>query len=203
MEFYYSSFSACGDARGYIPKNHRRISNIRTRPRPAGVIGILQFLFPACEDARGYTPENHQLMPSLRTRPRPAGVSGILQFLFSACEDARGYSPENHRRISSFRTRPRPAGVNGILQFLFLRVRGRTRVRSRELPANPQLTYPPASRGREWNFSIPLSACEDARGYGPGAAGDRPRLTPPPPRAASRGSNSRFPRPDAPRPTAS
>ena len=54
-------------------------------------------------------------------------------------------------------TRPRPAGVNGILQFLFLRVRGRTRVRSRELPANHQMTYPPASRGREWNFTIPLS----------------------------------------------
>ena len=53
-------------------------------------------------------------------------------------------------------TRPRPAGVNGIFQFLFLRVRGRTRVRPREQPANHQLTYPPASRGREWNFPIPL-----------------------------------------------
>ena len=26
-------------------------------------------------------------------------------------------------------------------------------------------SYPPASRGREWNSPIPLSACEDARGY--------------------------------------
>ena len=34
---------------------------------------------------------------------------------------------------------------------------GRTRVRSREAPANPQLSYPPASRGREWNFPIPHS----------------------------------------------
>ena len=38
----------------------------------------------------------------------------------------------------------------------FLRVRGRTRVRSREQPANHLMTYPPASRGREWNFTIPL-----------------------------------------------
>ena len=35
----------------------------------------------------------------------------------------------------SIRTRPRPAGVSGIFQFLILRVRGRTRVQSRELPA--------------------------------------------------------------------
>ena len=58
--------------------------------------------------------------------------------------------------FTTYCTRPRPAGVNGIFQFLILRVRGRTRVQSREPPANPQLAYPPASRGREWNFAIPL-----------------------------------------------
>ena len=90
------------------------IGTLRTRPRPAGVNGIFQFLFSACEDARGYSPEIDQRLTSFRTRPRPAGVSGILQFLilrvrgrtrvryspragthagtlFSACGDARGY----------------------------------------------------------------------------------------------------------------
>ena len=59
--------------------------------------------------------------------------------------------------MPSFRTRPRLAGVNGIFQFLILRVRGRTRVQSRDRPATHLLSYPPASRGREWNFPIPLS----------------------------------------------
>ena len=136
------------DARGYNPENNQRISSIRTRPRLAGVSGVLQFLFSACGDARGYGLENYRQISSISTRPRLAGVNGILQFLFSACEDARGYSPENHQRITSLRTRPRPAGVNGVLQFLFLRVRGRTRVQSSEPPANHLLPYPPASRVR-------------------------------------------------------
>ena len=67
----------------------------------------------------------------------------------------------------------------------FLRVRGRTRVQSRDQPANPQLAYPHASRGREWNLQflilrvrgrtrVRYSACGDARGYvvsRPSAAG--------------------------------
>ena len=80
--FYNSSFSACEDARGYDPEIDQRLTSFRTRPRPAGVSGIFQFLFSACEDARGYGPENHQRITSFRTRPRLAGVSGILLFLF-------------------------------------------------------------------------------------------------------------------------
>ena len=48
-----------------------------------------------------------------------------------------------------------PAGVSGTFKFLFLRVRGRTRVRSREQPVLHRRVYPPAGRGRERNgFSV-------------------------------------------------
>ena len=106
MEFPNSSLRV-RDARGYSPENHQQHPSFRTRPRPAGVSGILQFLILRVRDARGYTPENHQRIPSFRTRLRPAGVSGIFKFLFSACEDARGYGPENHQRT----TREPPAFV--------------------------------------------------------------------------------------------
>ena len=87
----------------------------------------------------------------------PAGVKRNFSNSTLRVRDARGYGPEIGRGITSECTRPRPAGVSGIIQFLLLRVRGRTRVRSRDRPGNHQLSYPPASRGREWNFSIPLS----------------------------------------------
>ena len=73
------------------------MSSFRTRPRPAGVDGILKFLFSACGDARGYDPENHQQLPTFRTRPRPAGGKrNFSNSSFSACGTHAGTSSENN-----------------------------------------------------------------------------------------------------------
>ena len=44
MELDNSSFSACGDARGYGAENSRCCTGECTRPRPAGVSGTFKFL---------------------------------------------------------------------------------------------------------------------------------------------------------------
>ena len=140
MEFYNSAFSACGDARGYGPEKYRRISSICTRPRPAGVSGILQFLILRVRDARGYTPVNHRRISSIRTRPRLAGVNGILQFLFSACEDARGYISRD--------------------QLMFLRFRSAAERRNPLLEASPRRTHPtgPILQGKAKGCRVERSA---------------------------------------------
>ena len=99
---------------------------------------------------------HRQNNPFLIRTHRAGHIGGVL-----AREDAEiSLSPATphlpYPPASRKRTRPRPAGVSGFLQSLSPRA-GRTRVQSREPPAKLQLSYPPASRGREWNFTIPHS----------------------------------------------
>ena len=78
-------------------------------------------------------------------QPSGLDVQGICQFHSPRAGTHAGTKLASDQPVISDCTRPRPAGVNGIFQFLFLRVRGRTRVRSREQLGN-HLSVPAGRR---------------------------------------------------------
>ena len=133
----------------YISCRHYTISPTAPPQNVAGKSSL------RVRDARGYNPENHQLTypPASRGRKKEFPNSSLR------VRDARGYIPENHQLTPPLSYPPASRGREWNLQIPHSPRAGRTRVRSREPPANPQLSYPPASRGREWIFTIPLSAC--------------------------------------------
>ena len=97
--------------------------SIRTRPRPAGVSGILQFLILRVRDARGYTPAIDQRIPTIRTRPRPAGVSGIFQFLILRVRGRTRVQPSYQPASPQHPYPPASRGREWNFSIPFLRVR--------------------------------------------------------------------------------
>ena len=146
------------DARGYVSREQLETLRLSYPPASRGRDWNLQIPFSPRAGRTRVRQQRTAGDPAAFVPARvPRAEVEFADSSFSACGTHAGTLAVNSWRLCGVRTRPRPAGVNGIYRFLILRVRDARGYVSRDQLETLRLSYPPASRGREWNLLIPHS----------------------------------------------